>query len=80
MVGDYINIMKTTFDFNFDFYQAFKRHGYKKHGNKENLSVKIFSISLLVNLQFEKSFLTIKTYIKRRLHSIDIIAYHRITG
>jgi len=30
VVGDYINIMKTTFDFNFDSYQAFKQHGYTK--------------------------------------------------
>ena len=28
VVGDNINIMKTTFDLNFDFYQAFKQHGY----------------------------------------------------
>ena len=28
MVGDYINTMKTTFDFNFDLYQALKQHGY----------------------------------------------------
>ena len=27
VAGDYINIMKTTFDFNFDLYQAFKTHG-----------------------------------------------------
>jgi len=30
VVGDYINILKTTFDFNFDLYQAFKQHGYTK--------------------------------------------------
>jgi len=30
VVGDYINIMKITFDFNFDLYQAFKQHGYTK--------------------------------------------------
>ena len=29
VVGD-INIMKTTFELNFDFYQAFKQHGYTK--------------------------------------------------
>ena len=27
VVGDYINIMKTTFDLNFYLYQAFKQHG-----------------------------------------------------
>ena len=26
VVGDYINTMKTTFDFDFDFYQAVKQH------------------------------------------------------
>ena len=30
MVGDYINIMKTTFDLNFAIYQAFKHHEYTK--------------------------------------------------
>ena len=28
VVGNYINIMKPTFGFNFDLYQAFKQHGY----------------------------------------------------
>ena len=40
MLGDYINTMKTTFDLNFDLYQAFKQHGYTKNGNKEKLSIK----------------------------------------
>ena len=30
MVGDNINPKKTTFEFNFDSYQAFKQHGYTK--------------------------------------------------
>ena len=30
MVGDSKNIMKTTFDFNFDLYQAFKKDVYTK--------------------------------------------------
>ena len=30
VVGDNINIMKTTFELNFDLYQAFKQHGYTK--------------------------------------------------
>ena len=47
VVGNYINTMRTTFDFNFDLYQAFKQHGYTKHGNKENLSIKKL---LFVNL------------------------------
>ena len=28
VVGDYINTMKTTFDFNFDLYPGFKQPGY----------------------------------------------------
>ena len=28
MVVDYINIMKTAFDYNFDLDQSFKQHGY----------------------------------------------------
>ena len=50
VVGDYINTMKTTFDFNFDLYQAFTQHRYTKNGNKEKLSIKKASLSLLVNL------------------------------
>ena len=30
VVGDNINIMKTTFELNFDLYLAFKQHGYTK--------------------------------------------------
>ena len=30
VVGDYINIMKTTFGFNFNLHQAFKQHKYTK--------------------------------------------------
>ena len=30
VVGDFINIMKKTFDFNFDLYSAFIQHGYTK--------------------------------------------------
>ena len=37
VVGDNINIMKTTFELNFDFYQALKQHFTHKHGNKEKL-------------------------------------------
>ena len=28
VVGDYIHTLKTTFDLNFDLYQAVKQHGY----------------------------------------------------
>ena len=41
---DYTNTMKTTLDFNFEFYQAFKEHGMDndKHENNENLSLTAF--------------------------------------
>ena len=35
VVGDYINTIKTTFDFNFDLYQAFIQH--RNNKNKEKL-------------------------------------------
>ena len=35
VVADFINIMKTTFDFNFDLYQAFKQDVYCIHKNME---------------------------------------------
>ena len=59
VAGNYINIIKTTFDLKFDLYQAFKQHEYTKHGNKEKLS--IIKASLLVLVNFEESLLTIKT-------------------
>ena len=30
VLGDNINIIKTTYELNFDFYQAFKQNGYTK--------------------------------------------------
>ena len=45
MVGDNINIMKTTFEFNFDLYQAFKQHGYTKiWKQREAVNSKSFSL------------------------------------
>ena len=41
VLSDNINIMKTTFDFNFDSYQAFKQDEYTKTWNKKR-SCKIF--------------------------------------
>ena len=34
MVGDYINIMKTTFDSNYDLHYTFKHHGYTNTWNQ----------------------------------------------
>ena len=38
VVGDNITIMKTTFELNFDFYQAFNSMN-TQYGNKEKLSI-----------------------------------------
>ena len=46
VVGDNINIMKTTFELNFDFYQAFKQHGYTKIWKKRK-AVNLKSITLI---------------------------------
>ena len=44
VVGDNINIMKTTFECNFDLYQAFKQHGYTKiWKQKEAVNLRSFS-------------------------------------
>ena len=46
MVGENINIMKTTFYLNFDFYQAFKQHGYTKTWKqREAVNLKSFSLN-----------------------------------
>jgi len=40
VVGDYINTMKTTLDFNFDLNQTFKQHDKHKHGIHEKLIIR----------------------------------------
>ena len=40
VIGDNINIMKTTFELNFDFYQALNSIDTQKYGNREKLSIK----------------------------------------
>ena len=47
MVSDNINIMKTTIELNFDFYQAFKEHRYWIHKNmekREAVNLKSFTL------------------------------------
>jgi len=45
VVGDYINIMKTTFDLDFNLYQAFKEHLYTKTWKqREAVNWKRFSL------------------------------------
>ena len=45
MVGDIINVMKTTFDFKFDLYNALKQHGYTKTSKqREPDNTKSFSL------------------------------------
>ena len=46
VVGDNINIMKTTFEFNFNFYQAFKQFGYTKiWKQREAANIKSFTLN-----------------------------------
>ena len=47
LVGDYIHIMKTTFDLNFDSSRAINRMAIQKYGNKEKLSIKKAYLFLL---------------------------------
>ena len=44
MVGDYIIIMKTTFNLIFDLYQAVKQQDTQKYGKKEKLSIEKASL------------------------------------
>ena len=64
-----MRIVKTTFDYNFDLYQAFKHHGYTKRGNKEKLSV----FELLIR---KKLFNNQNLNLKSCFHCIDIIVDH----
>ena len=46
VVGDNINIMKTTFELNFNFYQAFKLQGYTKiWKQREAVNLKSFTLN-----------------------------------
>ena len=61
VVGDNTNIMKTTFELNFDLYKAFKQHGYTKiWKQREAVNPKSFSL-ITCKLVIRKSLLTIKT-------------------
>ena len=45
VVGDNINIIKTTFELNFDFLQAFKQHGYTKiYKKRKAVNLKSFTL------------------------------------
>ena len=46
VVVDNINIMKTTFELNFNFYQVFKQHGYTKiWKQREDVNLKSFTLN-----------------------------------
>ena len=74
MVDDYINMMKTTFDFNFNYIKPFQQNGYKIT-LKQREDVNLKSFSFICNAK--NSLLTIKTFVKSRHHYIRNIAYHR---
>ena len=76
MVGDYINTMKMTFDFNFDLNQAVKQHGHINIEVKKSYELKKKFSLITCKLIIRKSLLTNKTEIENCLHCIGIIAYH----
>ena len=74
MVGDNINIMKTTFECNFELYQAFKQHGYTKiWKQKEAVNLKSFTL-ITCKLVILKIFLIPKTKIKKVVFVILILS------
>ena len=61
VVGDNINIIKTTFELNYDFYQAFKQQGCTKIWKpREAVNLKSFTL-ITCKLVIRKGLLTIKT-------------------
>ena len=73
VVGDNINIMKTTFECNFDLNQAFEQHGYTKiWKQKEAVNLKSFSF-ITCKLVILKIFLIPKTKIKKVVFVILIL-------
>ena len=78
MVVDSINIMKTTFEINFDLYQAFKQNGCTKTWKqKEAVNQKSFSLFTCKLVIQKKLVNNYKLKLKSSLHYIDKIAYHR---
>ena len=69
--------MKTTLNFNFHFYQAFKQHG-RIHINIEKLSINNFSLFTCKLVIWKKLYRNLKHEYKSRLHCTDIIADHCI--
>ena len=67
VVGDYINIMKTTFDFNYNLYHILNTQTRKK---KEAVNLKCFLITF-------KFIVRKKLVDKKSLHYIEIIIFHR---
>ena len=60
VVGDFINIMKMTFDFNFDLYKAFKEHRYTKTSKQREAVIKSFSL-ITCKLMIRKKLVQLKT-------------------
>ena len=57
VVGDNINIMKTTLEMNFYLYQAFQQHGYTKIKKKQRKAANLKRLS----------FITCKLVIRKKL-------------
>ena len=62
VVGNNINIMKTTFELNFDFYQALKQHeNTKTWKQREAVNLKSFTLITCKLVYMKKACYTIKT-------------------
>ena len=74
MVGDNINIMKTTFELNFDFYLAFKQHGYTKTWKqREAFYLKSFTL-ITCKLVIRKNLINNKNLNKKVVFIILILS------
>ena len=74
MVGDFINTMKTTFEFNINLNLAVKQHGYTKmYKSREFINLKA-SLNYLYTFNSKNN----QNFKKSRLQCSDLIAYHRI--
>ena len=74
VVGDNINIMKTTFELNFNFYQAFKQHGYTKiWEQREAVNLKSFTL-ITCKLPIRKKLVNNKNFNKKVVFIILVLS------
>ena len=74
MICDYINIMKTIFDFNFDLYRAVKQHGYTQKSRKSVYCKSFYVITC--KLAIQKKLVNNQNFKDCPHYYIDIISSH----